>query len=39
MTSNRKGENLAGVKSKIEFARESVTNLEKIRELCRGWIA
>jgi len=34
--STGKAENLAGVKSKIEFARESVTNLDKVHEACRG---
>jgi nucleoside-diphosphate-sugar epimerase len=28
--------NLAHIKSKIEFVQESITNLEKIREACRG---
>jgi UDP-glucose 4-epimerase len=34
--STGKVENLAGVKSKIEFVRESVTNPDRVREACRG---
>jgi UDP-N-acetylglucosamine/UDP-N-acetyl-alpha-D-glucosaminouronate 4-epimerase len=34
--STGKAENLAGLKSKIEFLQDSVTNLDKIREACRG---
>ena len=34
--STGKAANLAHVKSKIEFLQESVTNLDKIREACRG---
>jgi len=34
--STGKAENLAPVKSKIEFARESITNLDKVRDACRG---
>jgi nucleoside-diphosphate-sugar epimerase len=34
--STGKAENLAGVKSKIQFVRESVTNLDRVREACRG---
>jgi nucleoside-diphosphate-sugar epimerase len=34
--STGKAENLAGVKSKIEFVQESVTNPDRVREACRG---
>ena len=34
--STGKAENLARLKSKIEFLQDSVTNLEKIRDACRG---
>jgi len=34
--STGKAENLAGVESKIQFMRESVTNLDRVREACRG---
>ncbi len=34
--STGKVENFFSVRSKVEFMRESVTNLEKVREACRG---
>jgi nucleoside-diphosphate-sugar epimerase len=34
--STGKAENLAGLKSKIEFLQGSITSLDKIREACRG---
>jgi len=34
--STGKAENLAGVESQIQFVRESVTNLDRVREACRG---
>src|SRR5258708_5883642 len=34
--STGKVENFSSVRSKVEFVRESVTNLEKVREACRG---
>jgi UDP-glucose 4-epimerase len=34
--STGKAENLAGVRSQIEFAQESVTNLDQVRRACRG---
>ena len=34
--STGKAENLDGIRSQIEFVRESVTNLELVRQACRG---
>jgi nucleoside-diphosphate-sugar epimerase len=34
--SSGKAENLAGVKGKIQFIQQSITNLDSLREVCRG---
>jgi nucleoside-diphosphate-sugar epimerase len=34
--SSGKAENLAGVKGKIQFIQQSITNLDRLREVCRG---